>query len=252
MNNPSIGAVIDLINSDPEYPALFQKAFGQTANMINVGEAIAQYERSLIAGNSRFDQWRYGKRHNALSKDEIAGYQLFTNKARCSSCHTISSTSALFTDQRLHNTGLGYSTSMSKQADTVTVQLAPGVTAEMKRSVIQSVGEKKPNDLGHYEVSNDPRDRWKFKTPSLRNVALTAPYMHDGSFTTLEQVIDFYNKGGVNHDLLSPLIRPLNLSETEQNSLVLFLKTLTGSNIKTLIADGFAAPIGDTGQETKN
>lgn len=247
MNNPSVGAVIDVIRLDAEYPSLFQKAFKQTPNMINIGEAIAQYQRSLIAANSRFDQWRYGKQKNALTKDEIAGYQLFTTKAGCASCHTIDDESALFTDQKLHNTGLGYSESMSTQLKTITVQLAPGVTAEIEQSVIQSVGEKTPNDLGRYEVTYNPNDRWKFKTPSLRNVALTAPYMHDGRLSSLAQVVDFYNNGGVKHELLSPLIRPLNLSKQERNSIVLFLKTLTGSGVKTLVADGFAAPIGDTG-----
>ena len=249
MNNPSIGAVIDTILADPEYPKLFQNAFKQAPNMINIGEAIAQYEKSLIAANSRFDQWKYGHQSKALNEDEIAGYQLFIGKAACASCHTVGPDSALFTDQLLHNTGIGYFDSMSPQSDTVTVQLAPGVTTQIQQSVIQTIGEKKPNDLGRYEVTNQPDDRWKFRTPSLRNVALTAPYMHNGHFTNLSQVLDFYNRGGVENELLSPLIRPLNLSKKQQDQIVSFLKTLTGSNVKTLVADGFAAPIGDTGLE---
>ncbi|MFT6408235.1 MAG: cytochrome c peroxidase [Arenicella sp.] len=246
MNNASIGVVIDTIKGDSEYLSLFDKAFQQTPDMINIGEAIAQYERSLIAGNSRFDQWLYAQQEDALSKQEIAGYRLFIGKAACSSCHTINANDALFTDQDLHNTGLGYSNSMAKPADTVTVQLAPGITAQMKQSVIQTVGGIKKNDLGRYEVTTRPADRWKFKTPSLRNVELTAPYMHDGSFKSLSDVVAFYSRGGIKHSLLSPLIRPLNLNLQQQNQIVSFLKTLTGSDVRTLVADGLAAPIGDT------
>ncbi len=246
MNNVSIGAVIEVINDDPEYRSLFDKAFRQAPDMLNIGQAIAQYERSLIAANSRFDQWLYGNIGDALSKQEIAGYRLFIGKAGCSSCHTINRNDALFTDQNLHNTGLGYSNSMTKISDTVTVQLAPGVTTQMKQSVIQSVGGIKENDLGRYEVTSKPSDRWKFKTPSLRNVELTAPYMHDGSFKSLYDVLAFYSDGGVEHQLLSPLIRRLNLSKLEQGQIVGFLKTLTGSEVRTLVADGLAAPIGDT------
>ncbi len=252
MNNASVGAVVDVIENDAEYRNLFKNAFGSSPNMLNIGEAIAQYESSLISANSRFDQWHFGNVKNKLTADEIAGYQLFIGKASCSTCHTINKNYALFTDHKLHNTGLGYFNSMSPAQETVTVQLAPGVTTEIKQSVIQSVGEEKPNDLGRYEVTNQPVDRWKFKTPSLRNVALTAPYMHDGSLTSLREVVSFYNKGGVKNQLLSPLIRPLNLKAQEQESLVSFLKTLTGSNVAILVSDGFAAPIGDTNDDSKN
>jgi cytochrome c peroxidase len=246
MNNASIGAVIEVIKADPEYLLLFENAFHQAPDMLNIGQAIAQYERSLIAANSRFDQWLYGKIESALSQQEIAGYLLFIGKASCSTCHTINRSDALFTDQKLHNTGLGYTNSMTKSSDTVTVQLAPGVTTQVKQSVIQSVGGIKENDLGRYEVTTKPSDRWKFYTPSLRNVFLTAPYMHYGSFKRLEDVVAFYNDGGVKHELLSPLIRRLRLSKLEQQQIVSFLKTLTGSNVRVLVADGLAAPIGDT------
>jgi len=248
MNNASVGAVIDVIEKDAEYRNLFKNAFGASPNMLNIGEAIAR----LVSANSRFDQWHFGKADNKLTADEIAGYQLFIGKASCSTCHTINQRYALFTDHKLHNTGLGYFNSMSPAQETITVQLAPGVTTEREQSVIQSVSEDKPNDLGRYEVSNQPIDRWKFKTPSLRNVALTAPYMHDGSLNSLREVVSFYNKGGVKNELLSPLIRPLNLNVQEQTSLVSFLKTLTGDNVAALVSDGFAAPIGDTNDDSKS
>jgi cytochrome c peroxidase len=110
----------------------------------------------------------------------------------------------------------------------------------------RSLIDYKPvSDLGYYEVTQDPADRWRYRTPSLRNIALTAPYMHDGSLNSLEQVVEFYNQGGFANETPSPLIKPLNLSQTEMSELVDFLKTLTGSNVTELIADAFTAPVGD-------
>ena len=93
------------------------------------------------------------------------------------------------------------------------------------------------------------RRGWKYRTPSLRNVALTAPYMHDGSMSKLEQVIEFYNRGGIENELLDPLIRALNLNETETGQLLAFLNALTGDNVDVLVADAFAVPVGNSGTE---
>ena len=101
------------------------------------------------------------------------------------------------------------------------------------------------NDLGRYEVTQDPADRWKYKTPSLRNVALTAPYMHDGSIRSLREVVEFYNAGGIANENLDPLIRPLGLIASEIDDLLAFLFSLTGDNIDAIVADAFAAPVGD-------
>jgi cytochrome c peroxidase len=91
----------------------------------------------------------------------------------------------------------------------------------------------------------NPSDRWKYRTPGLRNVALTAPYMHNGELLTLEAVVDFYNRGGIPNELLSPLLKPLGLVDKERAALVDFLKSLTGSNVRILVSDAFAVPIGD-------
>ncbi len=246
MNNPSVGSVIEQLHNDPVYRASFNEAFGEQANMLNVGKALAQYQQSLIAGNSAFDQYYFSKDKKALNAQEIAGFELFKGKAACVSCHRIGKNTALFTDQQLHNTGVGYQASMLGAPDTVTVQLAPGLTAQVEHSVIQRVGGEKLNDLGRYEVTQDPQDRWRYITPSLRNVAISAPYMHNGEFLTLESVVEFYNRGGQANELLSPLIQPLGLSNVEISALVAFLKTLTGSNVKGLINDAFAFPVGDT------
>ncbi len=98
-------------------------------------------------------------------------------------------------------------------------------------------------------ITKNPDDRWKYRTPSLRNVALTAPYMHDESLSTLEQIIAFYNQGGIDNELLDPLIRPLNLSETETGQLLAFLNSLTGDNVDIIVADAFAIPVGNLGSE---
>lgn len=102
-----------------------------------------------------------------------------------------------------------------------------------------------PSDLGYYEISRNPADRWVYKTPSLRNVALTAPYMHNGVFRTLEAVVDFYDQGGIANPNRSPLLAPLKLSSQERQALVAFLKSLTAPGVDVLVSDAFAAAIGD-------
>jgi len=245
MANPSIGFVIDKLKALPDYRGLFEKAFHRGPSMETVGQAIASYERTLISANSPFDRWHYGKQPGVLSEQAKNGFGLFSGKAGCSRCHVINDSHALFTDHQLHNTGLGYRESMKKQPAKQPVQVAPGISFDMDPTTIGSVGEEKKNDLGLYEITQNPADRWKYKTPSLRNIALTAPYMHNGVFATLEDVLEFYNKGGEPNENLDPLIKPLGLSEVEINALVEFLQALTGDNIETLVLDAYAAPVGN-------
>jgi len=207
--------------------------------------ALASYQRSLITGDSPFDRWRYGGDPQALSEKAQQGFELFTGKAGCSGCHLVGEQSALFFDDQLHNTGIGYRDSMGVPPSKQTVLVAPGVTLEVDRSIIEQVGAPPPTDVGRYEITQNPYDRWKYKTPSLRNIALTAPYMHNGCFTSLRQVVDFYDGGGIANELLDPRIKPLHLTETEKASLVAFLESLTGGNVDTLVSDAFAAPVGD-------
>ncbi|MFT5571836.1 MAG: cytochrome c peroxidase [Cryomorphaceae bacterium] len=259
MNNPSVGYVIETIKSLSDYDGLFQKAFSEQPNMLNIGQAIGQYERALLAGDSAFDRWYYAKDDSALTDQQVAGFKLFTGKAACSSCHLIGENDALFTDNLLHSTGIGYAESMldgvilpkhaNPEKGLVEVQLAPGVTANMKQSVINTVGEQKMNDVGRYEITLDPQDRWKYRTSSLRNIELTAPYMHSGGLVSLADVVAFYNQGGVTHELQSPLVRPLGLSVDEQGALRAFLRSLTGSGVGVLVLDAFDAGVGDTGGE---
>jgi cytochrome c peroxidase len=252
MNNPSMGMVIEKINKLPDYEGLFEAAFRAPPDMLNIGMAIASYERSLISGNSSFDRWHFGKDQTALNESAQRGFKVFTGKGNCSACHLIEADHALFTDNKTHNTGIGYHHSMLKEPETRNVQLAPGVFTDVRSDLINEVAETKQNDLGVYEATQNPADRWKYRTPSLRNVALTAPYMHNGSLPTLKDVVKHYNEGGVPHEVQDPLIRRLDLTETEATDLVSFLESLTGSNVNALVSDAFAAPIGDTRKQDPN
>jgi cytochrome c peroxidase len=246
MANPSIGYLLGKIRSFPDYDGLFEEAYdGRPVGMETLGSALAVYQRTLLSANSPFDRWRYGRESTALDSEARRGFDLFTGKAGCSACHLVNDEYALFTDNRLHNTGLGYQNSIGGASGPNRVTLAPGVFLDVDPEVIATVGEKPPADVGLYEVTEDPADRWKYRTPTLRNIALTGPYMHNGQFSTLEEVISFYNDGGVENEVLSPLIRPLKLDAQEQRELVAFLNALTGDNVDALVLDAFAAPVSD-------
>ena len=246
MANPSIAYVLDKIKHSADYRSLFETAFHTGPTMETLGQALASYERTLNAANSPFDRWYYAKQSQALSEPAKRGFQLFTGKAGCSVCHIITEKSALFMDQKRHNTGIGYAEAMQSTPDQQKVQVAPGVFIDVALKNLHGLSTEKSNDLGYYEISQNPKDRWAYKTPSLRNIALTAPYMHNGSMATLEEVVQFYNRGGVANENLSPLIKPLNLTDPEAAELVAFLNALTGGNIETLVSDAFAAPVGDS------
>lgn len=252
MGNPSIGWVLARLKSLSDYAGLFESAFaGRGPTMDTVGQAIASYERTLISGGSAFDRWYYGGDGAALSEPARRGFGLFSGRAGCSACHRVGERSALFTDQDLHNTGIGYARSMGSANGPRRVVLAPGVFGEIAPEVLASVSRSATaNDLGRYRITRDPADRWRFKTPSLRNVALTAPYMHDGSLRRLEDVVDFYDRGGIPNPLLDPRIRPLALTAQDKADLVDFLESLTG-DYRPLVLDAFAAPVGDAGSERR-
>lgn len=250
MANPSIGAVLRKLEDLPDYDGLFEAAFdGRRPDLGNVPKALAAYQRTLVSGNSRFDQWYFDGDEDALSEEEIRGFTVFSGRGNCIACHTIKEDHALFTDHKLHNTGLGYTRSQQKpEGGTTRVQLAPGVFVDVADELIRQVGRKVPPDLGRARVTGDPKDRWSFVTPSLRNVALTRPYMHDGSLSTLEAVVEFYDRGGIPNSLQDERIRPLELDEQEREDLVAFLRSLTGE-YRELVLDGFAAPRGGGGME---
>lgn len=248
MANPSIGYLIEKIKVLPEYKGRFEKAFaGRGPDVLTVGQALAAYQRTLVSGNSRFDRWHYGKEENALTAEEQAGFRLFNGKAGCSACHAIGEMHALFSDHRFHNTGIGYAHSMGLSRKH-RVQLAPGKFVEVEGKALDSFEPPLP-DVGRYEVTLDPADSWAYRTPNLRNVALTSPYMHDGSLATLEDVVEFYDRGGIDNPQKDPLLKPLGLSATEKHALAAFLRSLTGDNVQKLVTEARAAQPADTPPE---
>jgi cytochrome c peroxidase len=232
MGLPNHEPILKIVRTDPEYVGLFQKAFAKTGNQITMKEveqAIASFERTLVAGNSPFDRYFYGGDKTAMSPAAIRGLDVFINQGRCVSCHVIEQTQALFTDNRFHMIGAA-AQQMPKDLD----ELTAAVEDVKKRGAdIAVLSNEKTSSLGRYAVTRDLTDIGAFKTSTLRNIALTAPYLHDGSLKTLEEVVQFYNNGGRVKDtdpipeLLSGGIRPLNLSKEQEADLVEFLKALT-------------------------
>ena len=235
MGNPSIDFVVKSIEANLNYKIAFRKIFEEEITMRTIGEALAAYQHTLVAADSRADRYLYSGEENALSKSEKNGYELFIGKGRCSACHLIQSESALFTDELAHNTGVGYQKAMTNNDSFFTAKIAQDIDVSYDVDYVSPSAEPPPSDLGKYEITEVPSDRWKFRTPTLRNVELTAPYMHDGSFQTLGDVVGFYNQGGFNNPLLDSLIKPLSLSETEEEELVSFLRSLTGRHVNSIV-----------------
>lgn len=241
MANPSIGYVIEKIRQLPDYKRMFERAFkGRRADMKSVGEVLAAYQRTLVSANSRFDRWKYGKDEKALTAEEKSGWVVFSGKGGCIACHTVGPKYALLSDDKFHNSGIGYARSMGLKTR-YGVELGGGAKTEVGREVLDSFEQPLP-DVGRYEVTLDPSERWAYRTPMLRNVALTAPYMHDGSLGTLEEVVEFYDRGGIDNPDKDSRIHPLGLTTAEKVALVAFLKTLTGDNIAALIRDARRVP----------
>jgi cytochrome c peroxidase len=174
------------------YRKEFQRVFGAAPNAENLAFALAAYVRTILSGDSPYDRYLFGD-HEALSEDEVAGLRLFRGKANCSACHA----GPTLTDEEFHNSGVAW-----KDGEYL--------------------------DEGRFRVSQDPADRGKFKTPTLREVPRTAPYMHDGSLATLADVVDFYNDGARKNPNLDREFRPLKLSDEEKRHLVAFLGSLAG------------------------
>jgi cytochrome c peroxidase len=229
---PSHEPILKIVRSDSEYVDLFKKAFGKAGaqvTMKEVEQAIATFERTIISGNSPFDRYYFGGDKKAMSPAAIRGLDVFINQGRCVSCHVIEQTTALFTDNRFHMIGVS-ANQMPRNLD----ELATAVEDVKKRGAdVAVLSSTKTSALGRYAVSRDLTDIGAFKTPTLRNIELTAPYLHDGSLKTLEEVVTFYNNGGrvketdPEPELLSGGIRPLNLSKAQEADLVEFLKALT-------------------------
>ena len=181
MAAPSIGYVINKIRRIRDYDGLFEAAFeGRPPDMAAIGDALASYQRTLLSADSPFDRWYFGNDDDAITESAKRGFEIFAGKGQCAVCHRIQTDHALFLDHQFHNTGIGYAVSRAEKPaqkrKSIRVQLAPGVFTEVASETIQSVSRIKSfNDLGLYRVTENPADRWKFRTQTLRNIALTAP-----------------------------------------------------------------------------
>lgn len=178
-----------ILRGDEEIVELSMAAYGREPDAFVITRSIAAFERTLISANSRYDSYMRGDA-NALSSDEVAGMEIFmSTETACASCHV----PPLFTNFDFVNVGL-----------------------------YDDYG-----DIGRMRVTDVPSDNGRFKVPTLRNVAVTNPYMHDGSLATLEEVVAHFNSGGANHPNKHPSVQPLNLNEAQQQQLVAFLHALT-------------------------
>jgi cytochrome c peroxidase len=183
--------VVRKLNAIPGYKRQFQDVFHSDVTTDGIAKAVAAFERTIVSGPSPYDRFLKGDK-KALSAEAQRGMEIFNRKGTCIACHN----GPVFSDQSFHNLGIGMNTA-------------------------------KP-DIGREAVTKDEKDRGKFKTPGIRNVANTYPYMHDGQTPTLEAVIELHNKGGIPNSDLDPLIKPLGLTDTEKKDLLAFLKALTG------------------------
>ena len=226
--------IIDIIRKDPGYPEQFKKIFGVRPDEITIDhvvKAIASFERSIISGDSAFDRYMYGGDKNALSESAIRGLELYKGKARCQECHTISTNYALFTDNKFHNVGVGFNKIRPRLREIVRqVKMAHQKGRELDESVLTN---SEVSELGRFVVTGKTSDIGAFKTPSLRNIAVTGPYMHDGSLATLEEVMELYNEGGEKNPFLGSL-RVLNLTDGEIKDVVEFLRSLTSPEFQKL------------------
>ncbi len=182
-----MGNLVERLNAIPGYREQFQDVFGTGVTEEGIAKAIGAFERTLLAGDAPYDRYKAGDK-DALSEAAQRGMEIFFNKGHCSACHP----GPLFTDGGFHNVGVGW--------------------------------DKEEPDLGRFVSTNLEGDKGAFKTPMLRDIALTAPYMHDGSEATLEDVVEYYNKGGNKNPYLDEEIFPLNLTDQEKADLVTFLK----------------------------
>ena len=226
--------ILDIVQSDPAYAKEFEAVFGKTGDAITMTEvtrAIAAFERDQVAGDSPFDRWRYGGEKDALTPAQKRGFELFVNAGRCVSCHVIEQTQALFTDNRFHNVGVGINDIQNEVPDLAREFLK--AEAAKTDVDVQVLTDKRTSELGRFAVTREFDDLGSIKTPTLRNVDVTAPYMHDGSLETLKDVMVHYNNGGITNegdpvnDFLSGGIRPLDLTDEQIDDLVAFMEALT-------------------------
>lgn len=236
---PNHEPILKIVRTDPEYVKAFEAVFGKSGDAVTMDEvtqALAAFERAQVSAGSPFDRYWFGGEEEALTEQQKRGFDVFVNQGRCVSCHVIEQTTAIFTDNRFHNVGVGINDIQADVPSLAGEFLKAGATlAEVDVKVL---GDKRTSELGRFAVTRGFDDLGSFKTPTLRNVAVTPPYFHDGSVKTLRDVTVHYNNGGVTNegdpvnDFLSGGIRPLDLTDAQIDDLVAFMEALTSPEYK--------------------
>lgn len=224
-------AVVDRVKEIAEYRTEFERVFGREGITIDtIAKAIASFERVQLSGDAPFDRFIAGDQ-SAISESAKRGWELFNGQARCITCHTFNSTAPFFSDFKFHNIGVAAKNQNFSQLARKAQQL---IAAQKDKERIKDELALAPgfSELGRYLVTGEQRDIGAFKTPMLRDIELTAPYMHNGSEKTLLDVIKFYDKGGELNPNLDGGMRPLKLTDQQMADLVEFLKTLTSDTNK--------------------
>jgi cytochrome c peroxidase len=224
MGHPDAASALAAIGGDPAYQDLFQKAYGRAPSYDDLGRAIASFERTLIFLDAPFDRFAAGDA-KAMSPAAQRGFALFNGKARCVSCHMINASNPLGTDNLFHNIGVS---ARKQKFEALAQQALSALQGSSGAEAVDKLAlQTDMSELGRFIVTKNRGDIGAFKTEQLRNIGITAPYMHDGSLRTLWDVMDHYNKGGETNPYLDGGIEPLNLSEGEINDVVAFLFSLT-------------------------
>ncbi|MBL8166779.1 MAG: cytochrome-c peroxidase [Acidobacteria bacterium] len=237
MGNRSYDDVVARLRAIPEYRAEFKALFGGEVKIEWVGLAISAYERTLLSGDSAFDRFIAGDAA-AISEDAKRGFAIFRGRGRCSRCHTFNEQVPFFSDFNYHNTGVAANHANFDRL--ARLAFAATDTDQAKEMIDKLAKEPGGDELGRILISYQVFDIGAYRTPSLRNIAVTAPYFHDGSAQTLADVVRFYNDGGRQNINREWDLFPLGLTAEEQRDLVTFLETLTGKETFQCCAPGKA------------
>jgi cytochrome c peroxidase len=243
-------ALLAVVRSDKEYVKAFKDVFGIRSDDITITEvtqAIAAFERTQVTGNSPFDRWYFGGEADAMNASAQRGFDVFLADGRCVSCHVVEQDQAVFTDHRFHNIGVGINDMQNRVLDVATAFQLDKMSDPDLDVDLEVLTDGNVSELGRFAISDELSDMGAFKTPTLRNIAETAPYMHDGSIETLRDVVTHYNNGGVTNEgdpvnaFISGGIQPLDLTDQQIDDLVAFMEALTSPEYDPDTIDGLQA-----------
>lgn len=229
MGDQTHNQIVERLEKIPEYARAFREVFGSRVTIELVGKAIAAFERTLVSANSPFDRYTAGDR-GAMSEAAIRGSIIFRTKGRCTQCHAITQAYPFFSDQIYRNTGVA---AAHNEFNYLTVKaMSMGKAEASSPQMIELSRLAGASELGRFLVTGNALDVGAFRTPSLRNVELTAPYFHNGSAATLLDVVKFYVQGGNDNPMRAWELMAVDLTDEEQSDLVEFLKALTSDDAR--------------------